>query len=192
MSLNKNQTHYRTLDDMLTQHHIGMTAAELHGLISGILCGGDQDSSWRTLTYELINEGQALPQKLSQALQQLYEQTKTDLEQQEFSFHLLIPDGANVSVFIRAEALCGWVNHFLLGLGVTQPKLDKVTEEAGEAIDDLRTIAQLGYDEEDNEQELEQALEEVLEYVKVAALICYEQFGRQTRAQPASVSPVLH
>lgn len=192
MSLNKNQTNYRTLDDILTQHNIGMTAAEIHGLLSGILCGGSQDSSWRTLTYELINEGQALPQMLSQALQQLYDETQSALEQEDFVFHLLMPRDQQVTVFARAEALCGWVNHFLLGLGVTQPKLDTVSDEAGEAIDDLRTIAQLGYDEEDDLQQLEQALEEVLEYVKVAALICYEQFGRPTRTQPVSASPILH
>lgn len=192
MSLNKNQTNYRTLDDILTQHNIGMTAAEIHGLLSGILCGGSQDSSWRTLTYELINAGQALPQILSRALQQLYDETQAALEQENFVFHLLMPRVQHATIFVRAEALCGWVNHFLLGLGVTQPKLDTVSDEAGEAIDDLRTIAQLGYDEEDDLQQLEQALEEVLEYVKVAALICYEQFGRQTRTQSVSASPILH
>jgi hypothetical protein len=57
-------------------------------------------------------------------------------------------------VFDRADALAGWVNHFLLGLGVTQPKLDKVKDETGEAIDDLRNIAQLGYDEDEDQEEL--------------------------------------
>ena len=70
-------------------------------------------------------------------------------------FQLYLPEGDDVSVFDRADALAGWVNHYLLGLGVTQPKLDKVTGEAGEAIDDLRNIAQLGYDEEEDQEELE-------------------------------------
>ncbi|MBZ4341468.1 UPF0149 family protein, partial [Mycobacterium tuberculosis] len=77
---------------------------------------------------------------------------------------LYLPEGDAVSVFDRADALAGWVNHFLLGLGVSQPKLDKVKDETGEAIDDLRNIAQLGYDEDEDQEELEMSLEEIIEY----------------------------
>lgn len=74
-------------------------------------------------------------------------------------------------MFDRADALAGWVNHFLLGLGMMQPKLAQVKDEVGEAIDDLRNIAQLGYDEDEDQEELEQSLEEVAEYVRVAAIM---------------------
>ncbi len=47
------------------------------------------------------------------------------------SFQLYLPEGDAVSVLDRADALAGWVNHFLLGLGVSQPKLDKVKDETG-------------------------------------------------------------
>ncbi|MGK3285587.1 UPF0149 family protein, partial [Klebsiella pneumoniae] len=45
----------------------------------------------------------------------------------------------------------------------------KVKDETGEAIDDLRNIAQLGYDEDEDQEELEMSLEEIIEYVRVAA-----------------------
>ncbi len=51
-----------------------------------------------------------------------------------------------------------------------QPKLAQVKDEVGEAIDDLRNIAQLGYDEDEDQEELAQSLEEVVEYVRVAAI----------------------
>ncbi len=44
----------------------------------------------------------------------------------------------------------------------------------GEAIDDLRNIAQLGYDEDEDQEELEMSLEEIIEYVRVAALLCHD------------------
>jgi uncharacterized protein YgfB (UPF0149 family) len=95
-------------------------------------------------------------------------------------------------VFERADALAGWVNHFLLGLGVTQPKLDKIKDETGEAIDDLRNIAQLGYDEDEDQEELEMSLEEIIEYVRVAALLCHETFSRQQPTAPEVRKPTLH
>lgn len=183
---------YDQLASALTQQGVGMTPAEMHGLISGMICGGNKDSSWQALVHELTNEGMAFSQSLSQPLQQLHQGIGDALEEEGFLFQLYLPDDDDISVFDRADALAGWVNHFLLGLGVSQPKLDKVKGETGEAIDDLRTIAQLGYDEDEDQEELEQSLEEVIEYVRVAALLCHDTFTHQ---QPTAVEvkkPTLH
>ncbi|PIJ48988.1 hypothetical protein BL250_16780 [Erwinia sp. OLTSP20] len=183
---------YATLASALNQQGVGMTPAEMHGLLSGIVCGGNRDNSWKTLVYDLTNEGNAFSQTLKQPVEQLQHAICATLEDDHFEFQLLLPDDDDATVFERADALAGWVNHFLLGLGVTQPGLDKVTGETGEAVDDLRTIAQLGYDEEEDQQELAASLEEVIEYVRVAALLCHETF---CRPQPAAVEmkkPTLH
>lgn len=87
---------------------------------------------------------------------------------------MLVPDESE-SVFSRADALAGWVNHFLLGLGVAQPKLSE-HKELTEVITDLRNIGALGYEEDENQEELEDALEEVSEYVKVSVQLCYITF----------------
>jgi len=118
--------------------------------------------------------------------------TSDALEDDGFLFQLYLPDGDGVSVFDRADALAGWVNHYLLGLGVTQPKLEKVTGEAGEAIDDLRNIAQLGYDEDEDQEELEMSLEEIIEYVRVASLLCHDTFTRTQPTAPEVRKPTLH
>ncbi|MDZ7277451.1 YecA family protein [Pantoea eucrina] len=193
MSLQNTTPDYNALAAALSQQGVGMTPAEMHGLLCGILCGGNQDTSWKTLVHDLTNEGMAFSQSLSQPLEALHERLANTLEEEEFLFQLLLPDEDDITVFDRADALAGWVNHFLLGLGVTQPKLDKVTGETGEAIDDLRTIAQLGYDEDEDQEELAQSLEEVIEYVRVAALLCHDTFARpQSPTAPEVIKPTLH
>ena len=169
-----------------------MTPAEMHGLISGIICGGNRDRSWQTLVHDLTNEGMAFSQTLAQPLQQLHQSVTDTLEDEGFMFQLWLPEDDDIKVFDRADALAGWVNHFLLGLGVTQPKLDKVKGETGEAIDDLRTIAQLGYDEDEDQEELEQSLEEIIEYVRVAALLCHDTFTRPVPTAVEVKKPTLH
>lgn len=166
--------------------------AEMHGLISGMLCGGNSDSSWQPLIHDLTNEGLAFGHELAEALRKMHAATSDSLEDDGFLFQLYLPEGDDVSVFDRADALAGWVNHYLLGLGVTQPKLDKVTGEAGEAIDDLRNIAQLGYDEDEDQEELEMSLEEIIEYVRVAALLCHDNFTRSQPTAPEVRKPTLH
>ncbi|STW72239.1 exported protein [Klebsiella michiganensis] len=155
MSIQNEMPGYNAVDQLLNQQGVGLTPAEMHGLISGILCGGNKDSSWQPLVHDLTNEGLAFGHELAQALRNMHSATSDSLEDDGFLFQLYLPDGDEVSVFDRADALAGWVNHFLLGLGVTQPKLDKVKDETGEAIDDLRNIAQLGYDEDEDQEELE-------------------------------------
>ncbi|UWS29973.1 YecA/YgfB family protein [Erwinia pyrifoliae] len=192
MSLTNTTPGYNALAAVLTQQGVGMTPAEMHGLISGLICGGSA-GRWQTLAHDLTNEGMAWPQTLAQPLQQLHDATADSLDDDGFLFQLLLPEDDDISVFDRADALAGWVNHFLLGLGVTQPKLDKVKGETGEAIDDLRTIAQLGYDEDEDQEELEQSLEEVIEYVRVAALLCHDTFTRVVAPTNVEMKkPTLH
>jgi yecA family protein len=193
MSLQNATPSYNALAAALSQQGVGMTPAEMHGLLSGILCGGNQDTSWKTMVHDLANEGMAFSQSLSQPLQALHESLAITLEEEGFMFQLMLPEDDDITVFDRADALAGWVNHFLLGLGVTQPGLAKVTGETGEAIDDLRTIAQLGYDEDEDQEELEHSLEEVIEYVRVAALLCHDTFTRQPKlTAPEVQKPTLH
>lgn len=194
MSIENTFPGYEAIDQLLHQQQIALTAAEMHGLISGMLCGGNHDDSWKNLIFELTNEGLAFPQLLSQPLQHLYQVTRETLEDEGFMFQLFLPDddSESVTVFDRADALSGWVNHFLLGLGVVQPRLNKAQGELKEAIDDLRNIAQLGYDEDEDQEELEQSLEEVIEYVRVSAILCHNEFMSPQIVAPQQKKPTLH
>ncbi|MBK2848029.1 YecA family protein, partial [Escherichia coli] len=135
MSIQNEMPGYNDVDQLLNQQGVGLTPAEMHGLISGLLCGGNTDSSWQPLVHDLTNEGLAFGHELAQALRNMHSAISDSLDDDGFLFQLYLPEGDAVSVFDRADALAGWVNHFLLGLGVSQPKLDKVKDETGEAID---------------------------------------------------------
>lgn len=192
MSIQKSLPNYETLDTLLQQNSIALTAAEIHGLITGLICGGSRDQGWQTLVHDLANDGLAFPQVIAQPLRELYDTTFETLDDSDFAFSMLFPD-ENASVFDHADALAGWVNHFLLGLGVAQPKLAE-KKEVSEVITDLRNIGMLGYDEDEDQEELEQALEEVVEYVRVAVQLCYITFTEGKKAQTAveNNKPTLH
>ncbi|OTA17162.1 hypothetical protein Xvie_01420 [Xenorhabdus vietnamensis] len=171
MSIQNSLPNYQSFDEILHQQSVALTAAEIHGLISGLLCGGNHNSSWQALVHDFANDGLAFSQVLAQPLRELYETTFESLDDSNFSFHLLLPD-EQAGIFECADALAGWVNHFLLGLGVTNPKLTE-KPEIKEIVTDLRNIGMLGYDESEDQEELSQAFEEILEYVRVAVQLCY-------------------
>ncbi|MBS9432486.1 YecA family protein [Photorhabdus hainanensis] len=191
MSIQNSLPDYQSFDEILHQQSVALTAAEMHGLISGLLCGGNRDSSWQVLVHDLANDGLAFSHPLAQQLRELREITFESLDDSNFAFSLLLPDEED-NVFERADALAGWVNHFLLGLGVAQPKFAD-RKEISEIIGDLRNIALLGYEEGDDQEELAQALEEVLEYVRVAAQLCYIAFTEpKTVLIAKNDKPTLH
>ncbi|RAX01486.1 MULTISPECIES: YecA/YgfB family protein [unclassified Photorhabdus] len=191
MSIQNSLPDYQSFDEILHQQSVALTAAEMHGLISGLLCGGNRDSSWQVLVHDLANDGLAFSHPLAQQLRELREITFESLDDSNFAFGLLLPDEED-NVYERADALAGWVNHFLLGLGVAQPKFaDK--KEINEIIGDLHNIGLLGYEEGDDQEELAQALEEVLEYVRVAAQLCYIAFTEpKTVLIAKNDKPTLH
>lgn len=191
MPMNDTLPNYAAFTHTLQQQGVGMTAAEMHGLLSGLLCGGNLDASWTSLVHDLTNEGQAFPIVLSQPLDKVYQATRAALEGDDFGFQLMMPD-TDDTIFMRADALSGWVNHFLLGLGMMQPKLAQIKGEVNELITDLRNIAQLSYEEDEDQEELEQALEEVAEYVRMGAIMCHTEFSLSHPTAPDREPPTLH
>ena len=88
MSIENTLPTYPSLALALSQQAVALTPAEMHGLISGMLCGGSKDNGWQTLVHDLTNEGVAFPQALSLPLQQLHEATQEALENEGFMFQL--------------------------------------------------------------------------------------------------------
>ena len=67
-----NSNNYNELNRQLIQNKIGMTAAELHGFLSGILAGGNHDESWKILTKDMLNDGQSIAEPLNKEIEKLY------------------------------------------------------------------------------------------------------------------------
>ena len=175
------------LNQQLKSAGIGINATELHGFLSGLICGGLKDQSWLPLLYQFSNDNHAYPASLIQPITEIYEQIgKTLGDVEGFDFELGLTE--DESVFARADSLSDWANQFLLGLGLVQTELDKEKGEIGEAVGDLQDICQLGYDEEDDEEELAEALEEIIEYVRTIAMLFYTHFNDDEQ----EIKPILH
>ncbi len=65
-------------------------------------------------------------------------------------------------------------------------------DEVGEAIDDLRNIAQLGYDEDEDQEELEQSLEEVAGMCGSPPSCATANSPVTKPTAPENIKPTLH
>jgi yecA family protein len=170
--------------------------SELHGMLCGKLSGGARLSSeeWaeEALTFldVITNEEEGVvgdPEGLGQtAVARLYHVTLSQLEDSQYRFEVMLP-ADNAELERRTAALGEWCHGFLSGFGSAGLAADTTfSAEAAEALRDLAAIVSIGEGEEDDD-EAEADFAEVVEYVRMAVLTLFTDFG-----QVADAKPVLH
>ncbi|ABR74033.1 YecA family protein [Actinobacillus succinogenes] len=169
-------TEYSILNQKLKAAGIAVSPTELHGFLTGLFTGGIRDQQkWHALLYQITNDNHAYPAELMKDLDVMYEDIRIKLSDSDaFKFQLLLPEEYKLSV--RAEAVCDWANHFLLGIGLARPKISRMDGRIGEAVMDLHKICQLGYDENEDEAELLATLEDIIEYLRGIAYLFHSHF----------------
>lgn len=176
------------LEALLDEQPLAVSAAELHGVISGIICGGVNldGRSYRPSLLSLVNEGLNLTGALADFVDALYRDTADSLVGGQFEFLLLLPDEEE-SLSERLLALVGWVNGYLSGFGVVCKQFQQAPEELREMISDLAEIARASADGDATDADFE----EVAEYVRIVALSCFAEFAR-TPSDSNNPGPILH
>ena len=108
----------------------------------------------------------------------LYQLTQQQFEASDFGFELLLPDDDQM-LAQRAEALGSWCSGFLSGFGLATGKRgEKLSAEAQDGLRDLAQIAQIAADSDVDSDEDEADLMEVQEYVRMAAMLMFNECNR--------------
>ena len=160
---------YQHSQSTLQRDSLALSAAELHGLLTGLLTAGMPTSSpWLGILYDYTNQGDIWPDTSIELAKTLFNETHAALHAELMDFVLFLPE-ENTSLSTQAEALSDWVNGFLAGFGLAgvSPTL---SDESKEALADLAQIAQLGIDEDGEEQEQLTLLMDVSEHARICVL----------------------
>ena len=171
--------------------------SELHGMLCGKLTGGSRmdAGSWmeEALTFldiitdengvvgDYDGEGQA-------SLARLYPVTLAQMEDAHYRFDLMLPSDST-SIDQRTVALGEWCHGFLSGFGSAGLAPDaQFSEEAADALRDLAAIVSIDDGLDEDEQEAEVSFAEIVEYVRIAVLTLFVDFGYKDDDK----APVLH
>ena len=161
----------------LEQLDANVDAAEAHGTLSALLIDNAGFATWLGHTVdELPDKGNVLAAEQLDVLEQLFEQTREQLCNEDLSFTLLLPDDGD-DFGLRLLGLSGWCQGFLYGFGVRgAADEDSLDDESRECLSDLLEISKLGHDEETSD-ETEQQYIEIVEHVRVATLLLNESLN---------------
>lgn len=170
---------------------IGQHPVEVHGAMVGLIAGGVEQGrgAWLKPLLELMNDGQALPGDLQQLVKNSLPTPRRVLAERDFGFTPLLPEEEE-PLCDRVEAMSLWVQSFLTGLAIIQPGLNKAPQDVREIVADLAAIAQVEIDVAEDE-ESEAAYTEIVEFVRMAAIHCYQEFGPQ-EGESGDDGTVLH
>lgn len=182
---------YGAFSTLLQTHNIVVDAAEIHGILCGMLAGGMNidDQDWIDALADVINQGDSLPLPVQKQVDYMFNQICQEFIEADFALQLYLPADEE-SINVRGKAVVEWVQGFLLGFGLHQNDLTNCSAEAKEALEDFTEIARLDEEMEENE-ESEQAFFEVIEYVRISAMLCFNEMGKSL-IDSRQQAPVIH
>jgi hypothetical protein len=166
----------------LDQHSVMASAAELQGLIAGMLSAGIPADAGTILPvlYDFLNDGQALNTHLKGLIEQLIAETARQLAEEDYSLQLLLPSDDD-AMPERLEAMIEWAQAFLVGFAIQQTDLSLVSPDVREAIDQLTEVTRIDIHTEDDasDAENEESYFLVLEHMRLLVLTCFNEVGQK-------------
>lgn len=163
------------LAEWLASSHFGIGPSDLHGSLTGYLCGGgvaDARDWLGALELDVDTaEAAAIPPEV---MAHLYEQCVAWFDDPDLAFEPLLP-AADTALARRADALVEWCRGFLGGLGLAGvSRQHGLSSEGAEILRDFGTIAGTRFEYADSEED-ENALSEVIEFIRVGVLLLHAE-----------------
>ena len=156
---------YQDFNAIIKKNDPGLSAAESHGMATGMLCVYDSTETGFWLR-ELFADSGELNVDDRAALENLFDETKALLLEDEFTFELLLP-GTELPLCDQIDALRSWCQGFLYGIGSTSQSANW-SADSRELIKDIAEFTKL--DSNTDGEDAENAFMEITEYLRTAVI----------------------
>lgn len=174
--MSKELPEYDVVADAVKRAGLEGNAAECHGGLTALICTVDSiiPAQWLAL-YLDAEKAAGLPTDILATLGNLFEATYEQIDNPEFDFQLLLPDDDS-SLDARVEAISGWCQGFLMGLGLGGvTNIENLPGDLAEIVQDFIKISRADSLSLDDEEASENAFAEIVEYMRVGAIMFREE-----------------
>lgn len=165
------------IDSDLQQMCVSLSAAEIHGMMCGIICA-DQQRGDQQRWQQLVFADKEVPEALTSLFEQSHEQLLAD----EFDFQLVLPADSE-SIERRTEALADWNQGFLSGLGLAGLKKN-IDPEVKATLNDLIEICKVYCEQGIAAEGHELSYTELVEYVRMAVIFIFTELHMSDKPVP--------
>ena len=173
---------YHVVEEVVNNNEATVSAAEAHGMLTGMLCVNKDIAAeyWLTQVFGETRDDLSIDEE--ETLNGLFAETCKLMQAVDFSFELFLPDD-DALLSERARALSGWCQGFLYGIGQAHSR-DSWPGDCEEILHDLADISRLDEDASGEEDEL--AYAEISEFVRISVQLIRGDM------QPSPVKTYLH
>lgn len=165
---------YQVINTIIVHSDPELSAAQAHGMATGMLCANEQTQSGDWLN-ELFRHATPVTDEDRMTLTHLFEDTHNALVSDEFEFDLFLPDDEAL-LSEQVEALIHWCQGFLLGVGVTHAAAG-LPRDVTEILKDIAEFTKLDTAAEGEEDEND--FVEITEYIRSAVLLLRSEFNKE-------------
>ena len=177
---------HEEVERRLASADLEISGAEVHGLLCGLLCSTATDARqiWFDELFIQAESGDLLLVECQHTLHRLYQQTLASMRDTGMGFALLLPDDEK-PIRLRARGVRDWCIGFLYGLGLTgAAEESELSQSTREALADFSEITRMNVDAlDDSDEEEEEALMQVSEFLRVAAMLVYDDLAGRRVSQ---------
>ncbi len=168
---------YEPLNKSLLKVGTLTDAAETHGILCGLLCTTQNFSlnEWFRHTLGETATKDGLASECQQQLVLIKNYTKEQLNSFNCEFMPLLPKD-DIPLAERTQALGGWCEGFLFGLGLVDLEMDRLSASTKEFITDTISVSRVAQVEDNDE--LEEDYMQLVEYIRVGVMSLYEELTR--------------
>lgn len=179
--LNVQLPDFDDIADMFWRLGVMHSPSQLQGYLLGVISVGDlpTQEQWPDQAAAVMETVEPPNMDERRLLTQLYQAVYSQLQADEMSLVLLLPDDA-AEITQRVDALGQWCKGFLTGFAMGGKALQQqagprqYSEEVSEVLNDMGAISQISLSEEDADAEQrEQDYVEISEYLRVATMNIY-------------------
>lgn len=183
--------------DYLLDQGLQASPSQLHGCLSGLLSAGASHEAEYGLDALTQSLNLNLHGELASRIMQLYRVTADALQDDEFSFHPLLPDDEE-DIVARTAELALWCEGFLAGfayrLAGDESSSGSLSDEAAEVLRDIAAMAQAEAGPDETDDDAEESFSELVEYLRVAVVNIFMDSSATVseRALSPETAPRLH
>lgn len=160
---------YQDINAIIAKNDAGLSVAESHGMAAGMLCVNVRTKPEFWLR-ELLQDGGEPNVEDRAVLENLFKETRSLLNSDEFTYKLLLPD-EDAPLSEQVDALREWCQGFLFGLAPTSSSSGPASnwpEDIREVVKDIAEFTRLETDVEGEEAESD--FMELTEYLRAAVI----------------------
>jgi hypothetical protein len=169
---------YAGVRRLIEASDLSPSPSEAQGILCGLICAGDPRATETWLDQLLPATGaqgtDLLALEARAGLARLAGQTLEEIQGPDLGLNLLLPDDSG-PLEERATAVYDWVRGFLYALGILRLEEREMSGQAREILRDFSDLTRLDLNALDEGEENEAALTEITEFVRVAAMLLYQE-----------------